>query len=97
MLNTSSTFPSDLGISTRVGLTCGAGRPAKMVTSFAEAQTRYREERLAAERQVREARRLARASASHTPAWTRIRGVMTRWTPWHSSDPRRRSSAACTN
>ena len=53
---TTSTFPSDLGISTRVGLTRGVGRIGA-VSSFPEEQARYCEERLMAERDRRAARR----------------------------------------
>ena len=62
MLTSTSTFPTDLGICTRVGLTRGVGRPAGAITSFAEAETRYREERLIARRERRAARR------AHRPA-----------------------------
>src|SRR5258706_258715 len=97
MLNTTSTFPSDLGISTRIGLTRGVGRPMGAVMSFAEAETRYREERLIADARRRQARELRRAARRERPARTRILTGVTRWASWHSSDARRRSSAACTS
>jgi hypothetical protein len=102
MLNTTSTFPSELGAGTPAGPDHGIAAPR----GFAEAQARYREEQLTAWR----ADRAARAMAAHRPdgsfgadpnrrplSWANLRTGMTRWTAWPSSAPRRRSSAACPN
>jgi hypothetical protein len=100
MTSRTSTFPSDLGISTRVGLTRGVGLPGPRMESFAQAEMRYRQQRLLDEatgrHQLRERhhrhdqQRSARAGRSRRNS----RGLVTRWTTWLPSIPLHRSSAA---
>jgi hypothetical protein len=96
-----STFPTDLGIATRVGLTRGVGGTGPGLGSFAEAEMHYREERLIADllrrKNQEEAGRADRAGRFG-------RQGMTRWTTWlpsvpllHRSSPARPSSPVCEN
>src|SRR3954447_25426805 len=95
-----STFPSELGIATRVGLTRGVGGSGPGLRSFAEAEMHYRETRLREElarsrrrEQAREGRRSARLAP---PARTRRarRSTPSRWATWLPSIGLRRASVA---
>jgi hypothetical protein len=100
-----STFPSDLGISTRVGLTRGVGMPDGHLSGFVGAEADYRQQVRIAQAQQRAARRTARQAqreARHN-GHQGLRGenkeagareVLSRWTAWLSSDPRPASSPA---
>ena len=101
MSNLPSTFPSELGIASRVGLTRGVGEFGSGPGSFAEAEMHYREERLIADllrrKNQEEAGRADRAGRFG-------RQGMTRWSTWlpsvpllHRSSPARPSSPVCEN
>lgn len=98
MIHQSSTFPTELGISTRVGLTRGVGLTGSGPGSFAEAEMRYRQERAIAD--VMRHRTADRARAQHLAGFGH--GVMSKWTTWlHSvpqvrrSSPEQPNSSAC--
>ena len=101
MSHQQSTFPTDLGIATRVGLTRGLGGTGPGLGSFAEAEMHYRQNRL-----IEDAvRHRNHARSSRTAGSGRFgREVMSRWTTWlpsvpllHRSSPVRPSSSACGN
>ena len=103
MSNLPSTFPTDLGISSRVGLTRGVGRYESGLGSFAEAEMHYRQHRilrdLAARRQVSRSRSVRSARSERFG-----HEVLSRWTTWlpsvpllHRSSPAQPSSSACGN
>ena len=95
-----STFPTDLGIATRVGLTRGAGQFPAGTGSFAEAEMRYRQDRLIAD--LIRHRNADQAEAGHVAGAGH--GVMSKWTTWlqsvpllHRSSAAQPNSSACTN
>src|SRR5690242_10096398 len=91
-----STFPNELGIATRVGLTRGVGTGPALL-SFSETEMQYRQSRLLAD--VSRRRRAARA-AGRAAGPSRREGV-SRWTTWlpfvptHRSSPVPQSSTGC--
>jgi hypothetical protein len=95
-----STFPTELGISSRVGLTRGVGGVGPGLGSFAEAEMRYREDRM-----LRELARHRREEQARSARPGRFgREGMSRWTTWlpsvplvHRSSPAQPSSSACGN
>ncbi len=86
MSNQTMTFPGDLGIAGRVGLTGGVGVPPAMLTG-PEAEMNYRQSRLLAEARRRE---VLRAVKSHRS----VRRVGARRTTWLLSALKFRSSPA---
>ena len=103
MSNLPSTFPSELGIASRVGLTRGVGEFGSGLDSFAEAEMHYRQDRMLHDLARR--RRDQRAQMGRTAGSDRFgRQVMSRWTTWlpsvsllHRSSPVQQSSSACGN
>jgi hypothetical protein len=94
MNDTINSFPHDLGISTRIGLTRGVGQP---LGSFAESEIRYREDRAVAKAEHRAQLNQARAESRSRNAAKKSGGtrreLMSRWTTWFQSAQERRSSA----
>jgi len=103
MSNLPSTFPSELGIASRVGLTRGVGEFGSGPGSFAEAEMHYREERILQDLARR--RREQKAQSGRSVRSERFgRQVMSRWTTWlpsvsrlHRSSPAPQSSSVCGN
>jgi hypothetical protein len=94
-----STFPTELGIATRVGLTRGLGELPGL-KSFAEIEMYHRQDRL-----IADARRHSRRNG-HSPstnASQNRRERVSRWSTWlpsvpfHRSSPAPQSSAVCGN
>ena len=102
-----STFPADLGIASRVGLTRGVGTLGSSLGSFADAEMRYRQDRLLREASFRRRneRKIHRSSRTNQNGSQRFgREVMSRWTTWlpsvpllHRSSPAQPSSSGCAN
>jgi hypothetical protein len=97
MNSVTSTFPTDLGISSRVGLTRGIGQLTAPGQDFAQAQIRYREHQAhsSARRraQVRAAKSARRELAGSGKPVGNARELMSRWTTWFQSAQVRPSSA----
>jgi hypothetical protein len=102
MSNLSSTFPTDLGIASRVGLTRGVGGLGSDLGSFAEAEMHYREGRMVQDLLRRQRQRQARSDRRSHRGQRSGGEVMSRWTTWlpsvplmHRSSPVQQSSNAC--
>ena len=101
MSHQAASFPLELGIATRVGLTQGVGAPGLL--TFGEAEMRYRENRMIADaRRRRAVRRENRRRKNRAATGASRREGMSRWTTWlpsvpllHRSSPAPTSSTAC--
>jgi hypothetical protein len=102
MSKNTSTFPSELSAGTRIGLASGAGLPSPRLESLAEAEIRFRQERLLADAaRSRRARRERTEQRQAAPVRRSRRELMTRWTSWlpfvplHHSSVGPQSSSTC--